>query len=219
VLMTEIAFDVRIAFGEFDLQIDHRMPLEGVVGLFGPSGGGKSTLLRILSGLERNAHGQIRFGSEVWQDDTRGIFVPPHKRGVGYVFQDVRLFPHLTVSGNLRYADKRISCAALPSGFQYRLPDCGRGSAMNTEAPQVELSLTDAVHQFDPGYCDRCVAELLEPQYRRNTLPDATMVLLNQGIEVFRRPQFGAPRQRTIGFQLTHRTVRRSVGVQRDRLW
>jgi len=107
VLMTEIAFDVRIAFGEFDLQIDHRMPLEGVVGLFGPSGGGKSTLLRILSGLERNAHGQIRFGGEVWQDDTRGIFVPPHKRGVGYVFQDVRLFPHLTVSGNLRYADKR----------------------------------------------------------------------------------------------------------------
>ena len=105
--MTEIAFDVRIAFGEFDLQIDHRMPIEGIVGLFGPSGCGKSTLLRIMSGLERNARGQIRFGDEVWQDTERGIFMPPHKRGVGYVFQDVRLFPHLSVAGNLRYADKR----------------------------------------------------------------------------------------------------------------
>jgi molybdate transport system ATP-binding protein len=105
--MTEIAFDVRIAFGEFDLQIDHRMPIEGIVGLFGPSGCGKSTLLRIMSGLERNARGQIRFGDEVWQDTARGIFMPPHKRGVGYVFQDVRLFPHLSVAGNLRYADKR----------------------------------------------------------------------------------------------------------------
>jgi molybdate transport system ATP-binding protein len=105
--MTEIALDVRIAFGEFDFQIDHRMPIEGIVGLFGPSGCGKSTLLRIMSGLERNARGQIRFGDEVWQDTERGTFMPPHKRGVGYVFQDVRLFPHLSVAGNLRYADKR----------------------------------------------------------------------------------------------------------------
>ena len=105
--MTEIAFDVRIAFGEFDLQIDHRMPIEGIVGLFGPSGCGKSTLLRIISGLERKSRGKIRFGNEVWQDTARGVFVPPHRRGVGYVFQDVRLFPHLTVAGNLRYAAKR----------------------------------------------------------------------------------------------------------------
>ena len=105
--MTEIAFDVHIAFGEFDLQINHSMPVESIIGLFGPSGCGKSTLLRIISGLERNAQGQIRFGGEVWQDTSRGIFVLPHKRCVGYVFQDVRLFPHLTVAGNLRYAEKR----------------------------------------------------------------------------------------------------------------
>ncbi len=47
--MTEIVFDVRIAFGGFDLLIDHRMPVEGIIGLFGPSGCGKSTLLRIIS--------------------------------------------------------------------------------------------------------------------------------------------------------------------------
>ena len=105
--MVDIKLDVRIAFGDFDLQIDHRLPLDGIMGLFGPSGCGKSTLLRIISGLEHSALGQIRFGDEVWQDSSLGIFVPPHKRGVGYVFQDVRLFPHLTVGGNLRYAEKR----------------------------------------------------------------------------------------------------------------
>lgn len=105
--MTGIDLDVRIAFGGFDLRVDHRMPLEGIVGLFGPSGCGKSTLLRIISGLERHAPGRIQIGDEVWQDSSRGVFLPPHKRGVGYVFQDVRLFPHLTVAGNLRYAEKR----------------------------------------------------------------------------------------------------------------
>jgi molybdate transport system ATP-binding protein len=105
--MIEIDLDVRIAFRDFDLQVDHRMPLEGIVGLFGPSGCGKSTLLRIISGLERGALGRISFGDEVWQDAAQGLFVPPHERGVGYVFQDARLFPHLTVAGNLRYAEKR----------------------------------------------------------------------------------------------------------------
>jgi molybdate transport system ATP-binding protein len=105
--VAQVDLDVRIAFGGFDLQVDHRVPLEGIVGLFGPSGCGKSTLLRIISGLEHNAEGRIRFDDETWQDTAHGLFVPPHKRGVGYVFQDVRLFPHLTVAGNLRYAEKR----------------------------------------------------------------------------------------------------------------
>jgi molybdate transport system ATP-binding protein len=105
--MVEIDLDVRIAFGGFDLDVKHRMPLDGITALFGPSGCGKSTLLRIISGLERTAQGTIHFSDEVWQDASRGVFVPPHKRGVGYVFQDTRLFPHLTVEGNLRYADKR----------------------------------------------------------------------------------------------------------------
>jgi molybdate transport system ATP-binding protein len=105
--MTAIDIDTRIAFGDFDLSLSHRMPLDGITALFGPSGCGKSTLLRIISGLERGAEGRIQFGDEVWQDDARQIFVPPHRRGVGYVFQDTRLFPHLTVEGNLRYADRR----------------------------------------------------------------------------------------------------------------
>ncbi|MPZ38675.1 MAG: molybdenum ABC transporter ATP-binding protein [Rhizobiales bacterium] len=109
--MAEIDFDTRIAFGEFVLDVSDRMALDGITALFGPSGCGKSTLLRIISGLEPAARGRVRFGDEVWQDDSSGTFVPAHRRGVGYVFQDVRLFPHLTVAGNLRYADKRSQLA------------------------------------------------------------------------------------------------------------
>lgn len=109
--MTEIEFETRISFADFSLDVSHRTQLDGITALFGPSGCGKSTLLRIISGLERNARGRIRLGNETWQDDARGIFVPPHRRGVGYVFQDARLFPHLTVAGNLRYAEKRSRSA------------------------------------------------------------------------------------------------------------
>ena len=85
----------------------HHFPLDGITALFGPSGCGKSTLLRTIAGLERNVRGRITFGGETWFDEKSRIFVPPHKRGVGYVFQDARLFPHLSVDGNLRYAARR----------------------------------------------------------------------------------------------------------------
>jgi hypothetical protein len=69
--------------------------------------------------------------------------------------------------------------AALPSGSEYCVPDAGRSSALNTETPQGELSLTDAVHQFNTGDRDHCIAELLEPQHHSNPLLDAAMVLFN----------------------------------------
>jgi molybdate transport system ATP-binding protein len=116
--MIEIDLDVHIAFGDFDLDVTHRMPLDGITALFGPSGCGKSTLLRIMSGLERVARGRIQFGDEVWQDASRAVFVPPHQRGVGYVFQDTRLFPHLTIEGNLRYAEKRSRTAGRGIHFE-----------------------------------------------------------------------------------------------------
>jgi len=64
-------------------------------------------LLRAIAGLDREVGGRLCFAGHVWQDDARRIFVPPHKRGVGYVFQDARLFSHLSVAGNLRYAAHR----------------------------------------------------------------------------------------------------------------
>jgi len=75
--------------------------------LFGPSGAGKTTILRSLAGLELPDKGRIQFGDEVWFDAEAGIVVPPQKRSVGYVFQDYALFPHLTVKQNIAYGLKK----------------------------------------------------------------------------------------------------------------
>jgi molybdate transport system ATP-binding protein len=75
----------------------------GMVVLFGPSGAGKTTVLRCLAGLDRPDTGVIRFGEETWFDAARGIYLPPQRRGIGYLTQDYTLFPHLTVLGNVTY--------------------------------------------------------------------------------------------------------------------
>jgi len=69
--------------------------------LFGPSGCGKTTVLRCLAGLETPEEGTIQFGAETWFDAGRRIRLTPQQRGIGFVFQDYALFPHLTVTGNV----------------------------------------------------------------------------------------------------------------------
>lgn len=71
--------------------------------LFGPSGSGKTTLINLMGGLIKPQQGKIEVGDRVLLDTKKRILLPPHKRRIGYVFQDARLFPHLTVSQNLRY--------------------------------------------------------------------------------------------------------------------
>jgi molybdate transport system ATP-binding protein len=74
--------------------------------LFGPSGCGKTTILRCLAGLERPERGYVRFGGETWFDAATRTFCPPQRRGVGLLFQDFALFPHMTVAGNIGYGLK-----------------------------------------------------------------------------------------------------------------
>jgi molybdate transport system ATP-binding protein len=95
-------------YGEFKFDVDLRLPGSGVTVLFGPSGSGKTTLLRCIAGLQRAPRGFLKINGEVWQDSERGVFVPTHKRPLGYVFQEASLFPHLTVAGNLQFGRKRI---------------------------------------------------------------------------------------------------------------
>jgi molybdate transport system ATP-binding protein len=90
----------------FSLELNVRLPALGTTVLFGPSGCGKSTVLRALAGLEREARARVALNGEVWQDGTQ--FLPPQQRGVGLVFQDAALFPHLTVRRNLDYGQARI---------------------------------------------------------------------------------------------------------------
>jgi molybdate transport system ATP-binding protein len=91
--------------GSFDLNASFDAPLNSVTALFGPSGSGKTSVLRAIAGLER-MRGKCALGRLVFQDAIN--FVPANKRGIGYVFQEPSLFPHLTVRGNLTYGRKRF---------------------------------------------------------------------------------------------------------------
>ena len=79
------------------------------IAVLGPSGSGKTTLLRCLAGLARLS-GRLQVGDEVWQDER--TFAAPHRRRVGYVFQDAALFDHLSVRGNLLYGRRRAGLGA-----------------------------------------------------------------------------------------------------------
>ncbi len=92
--------------GAFRLDVNIDVPAKGITAVFGPSGSGKTTLLRAIAGLEQISGGFLKVGSNIWQDDTR--FLPPHRRPVGYVFQQPTLFPHLTVRGNIEYGRRRL---------------------------------------------------------------------------------------------------------------
>lgn len=105
--MSRLTARFAVAYQAFHLNAELDVPATGVLALFGPSGSGKTTLVRCLAGLERAPNGFLSLGDEVWQDEARGIFLPIYKRPIGYVFQEARLFPHLSVSSNLAYGLKR----------------------------------------------------------------------------------------------------------------
>jgi molybdate transport system ATP-binding protein len=97
-----ISASVRHRQGEFQLDAAFEAE-EGVTALFGPSGSGKTTLVQMIAGLVRPQTAKIVFDGIVWNDTTTGTFVPPHRRRIGYVFQEGRLFPHLSARRNLLY--------------------------------------------------------------------------------------------------------------------
>ncbi|MGC2199068.1 MAG: ATP-binding cassette domain-containing protein, partial [Stellaceae bacterium] len=102
----ELAFAGRL--GDFALDAAFAVPMRGITALFGPSGSGKTTILHCVAGLQRLA-GRLRVGEDLWQDDAAGVFRAPHRRAVGYVFQEANLFPHLSVQNNLLFGAKRVA--------------------------------------------------------------------------------------------------------------
>jgi molybdate transport system ATP-binding protein len=102
-----LTLQVSLARPGFTLNVDLQLPSRGITALFGASGSGKTTCLRILAGLEPQAHGRVSVAGEVWQDSAQGIFRPVHQRALGYVFQEASLFDHLNVQDNLKYGFKR----------------------------------------------------------------------------------------------------------------
>ncbi len=101
--------------GEFQLDLDLKLPGQGVSALSGPSGCGKTTFLRCMAGLLRPSRGYLEVNGEVWQDSQRQYFLPTHRRALGYVFQEASLLPHLSVSSNLDYGARRSSAPSATS--------------------------------------------------------------------------------------------------------
>jgi molybdate transport system ATP-binding protein len=89
-----------------------------VAALLGPSGSGKTSVLSATAGLRRPDAGRVRLGGDVLFDSASGVCLPPEARGVGYVFQDHLLFPHLSVRDNLLYGRRRRRRGARPIAFE-----------------------------------------------------------------------------------------------------
>jgi len=120
------------ANGEFQLNVSLDIAEGEFVALFGPSGVGKTTLLRCLAGLDQPEQGGVVVNGETWLDSAVRINLPPQHRRVGYMFQDYALFPNMTVRGNLEFALRKGSAkkrvdellALMDLGeLQYRKPD------------------------------------------------------------------------------------------------
>ena len=102
----ELLADITLTRRSFDLRAKLSLGAE-TVALVGPSGAGKTSLLRSIAGLEHPRLGRVALGDEVWLDTERRIDLTPERRRVGYLPQDYGLFPHLSVAGNVRFAGRR----------------------------------------------------------------------------------------------------------------
>jgi molybdate transport system ATP-binding protein len=101
-----LAVDATVRRGGFGLTIALKVPPGQVLGLLGPNGAGKTTLLRALAGLTPVAEGRVTLGGQVLDDAATGTFVDTARRPTGYLFQDYRLFPHLTVAENVAFSPR-----------------------------------------------------------------------------------------------------------------
>jgi molybdate transport system ATP-binding protein len=101
-----IALDFVLRQGEFTLRVCERFDAR-VTALFGPSGAGKTTILDVIAGLRTPVSGSVAVGPRILFDDRRRVDLQPHLRHIGYVAQDVALFPHMTVRRNVLYGRRQ----------------------------------------------------------------------------------------------------------------
>ncbi len=99
-----LALDISLPLRSFRLEL--ALAVDGVVALVGPSGAGKTSVLRAIAGLARPEHGRIALGERAWFDAERRVFLPPDTRSVGLVFQEYALFPHLSVRRNVAFGGR-----------------------------------------------------------------------------------------------------------------
>jgi molybdate transport system ATP-binding protein len=114
--MLDVAVEKRL--GGFEVDARFSCETSGIVALFGRSGAGKTTLVNMLAGLLRPDRGRIAINGATLFDSERGLDLPPERRRLGYVFQEGRLFPHLSVRSNLSYGLRRVAPGERHIGLQ-----------------------------------------------------------------------------------------------------
>ncbi|HEV2106485.1 MAG TPA: ABC transporter ATP-binding protein, partial [Candidatus Eisenbacteria bacterium] len=187
--------------GEFTLDAALEVARGGIAAVVGESGAGKSTLLRALAGLMRPARGRIEAGGEVWCDTERGLWTPPERRDVGWVPQDLALFPHLTVRANVAFglrasglrgagAQARVEQALERFGlvaFAARRPGALSGGERQRVALARALVLEPRLVLLDEplSALDRRARPQLRAELRRRlaALPCATVLVTHEPLE------------------------------------
>lgn len=101
-----LEINIRRKLGDLDLKVDFSTSAGGVTAIFGHSGSGKTSLINMIAGLTKPDHGRIVLYGKVVFDSEARINLPPERRQIGYVFQEGRLFPHMTVKSNLLYGTR-----------------------------------------------------------------------------------------------------------------
>ncbi|MEG1832284.1 MAG: molybdenum ABC transporter ATP-binding protein [Burkholderiaceae bacterium] len=130
-----VKFD--LARGDFDLSVDLRLPAKGITVLFGASGSGKTSILRVVAGLERGRNGRVEVAGETWQDDDAAVFLPTWRRPLGYVFQEASLFEHLDVQANLEFGVRRTASRASRDALAAAVELLGIGALLRRHAHQL----------------------------------------------------------------------------------
>ncbi|WP_298560427.1 molybdenum ABC transporter ATP-binding protein [uncultured Aliiroseovarius sp.] len=136
--MTQPALSITLRANRpgFDLDVDVAAP-SGLTVLFGASGSGKTSVVDAVAGLTHDVSGRIAVGDQVLLDTTQGICLPTHERRIGYVFQDARLFPHLTVRRNLDYARRVTRQPADTARFDRVVEMLGIGHLLDRRTPRL----------------------------------------------------------------------------------
>jgi ABC-type sulfate/molybdate transport systems ATPase subunit len=136
--MATLTADFTLPLRSFDLEL--ALEVGGTVALVGPSGAGKTSVLRAIAGLARPTRGTIALGTDVWLDSARRLFRKPDERRVGLVFQEYALFPHLTVRQNVAYAGKERAGEYLERFRISHLADARPTSLSGGERQRVALA-------------------------------------------------------------------------------
>lgn len=154
-----VSVQIKQRLGDFTLDVAFEGG-GGVSALFGPSGCGKTSVINSIAGLSRPDEGHIRIGDRVLFDSAAGIFVPPHKRQIGYVFQEPRLFPHMSVRQNVAYGcpvvpqPERLDAGLQALGIEHLMErnprDLSGGEAQRVSIARALMSQPEVLLMDEP---------------------------------------------------------------------